>query len=62
MLSPGILRSAILLIWFVTAAAIAQPQTSRASSAASYLERGNEWLKKGEWERAITDYEPAIAY
>src|SRR5262245_49462751 len=62
MLSPGILRSLIILLCLVTAAANVQAQTSRASSAASYLERGNQWLAKGEWDRAIADYDLAIAF
>src|SRR5262245_18035392 len=62
MLSLGILRGLAALIWVIMAAAIAQPQTSRASSAASYLERGNQWLEKGEWDRAIADYDLAIAF
>src|SRR5215813_13465485 len=36
-------------------------QTSRADSAKSYLERGSGWLKKGEIERAISDFDLAIA-
>ncbi len=26
------------------------------------MERGNQWLAKGEWERAIADYDLAIAF
>src|SRR5262245_30666027 len=37
-------------------------QPSRASSATSYLERGNAWMAKGEIERAIVDYDFAIAF
>ena len=62
MLCPGILHNVIFLLWFFTATAIAQPQTSRASSAASYFERGNERLAKGEWDWAIADYDLAIAF
>src|SRR5262245_24036606 len=61
MLSLRILRGAIFIIWFAAAASV-QAQTSRASSAASYLERGNQWLSKGEWDRAIADYDLAIAF
>src|SRR5262245_20185793 len=39
----------------------AAAQTSRADSAKSYVARGNEWMKKGEIERAIADYDLAIA-
>ena len=39
-----------------------EEQSSRALSAASYLDRGNGWLKKGEFERAIADYSIAIVF
>src|SRR5262245_52168436 len=51
-----------LTIGWLTPAMASQAQTSRAASAASYLERGNQWLAKGEWERAIVDYDLAIAF
>jgi hypothetical protein len=37
-------------------------KTPARPSAASYLERGNEWLVKGELDRAISDYDLAIAF
>ena len=37
-------------------------QTSPRESANSYLERGNQWLKKGEVERAIEDFSFAISF
>ena len=37
----GILNNSILLLWLIAMAIYGQAQTSRASSAASYLERGN---------------------
>src|SRR5262245_28399852 len=37
-------------------------QTARTATAVSYLERGNLWLAKGEWDRAIADYDLAIAF
>lgn len=43
-------------------APMALAQTSRAVSATSYLERGNEWMAKGELDRAIADYTLAIAF
>src|SRR5215510_4810717 len=61
------IRSVTLLIfalapcWFAPATTT-QAQTSRAASAASYLERGNSWLEKGELDRAIADYDLAIAF
>jgi tetratricopeptide (TPR) repeat protein len=39
-----------------------EAQSSRAQSAATYLDRGNGWLKQGEFERAISDYSLAIAF
>jgi tetratricopeptide (TPR) repeat protein len=39
-----------------------EAESSRAKSANSYLERGNTWFKKGEFERAIADYSLAIAF
>src|SRR5215468_3808355 len=58
--SPRIFRGLIFILWLVTAAPV-QAQNSRAYSAASYLERGNAWMAKGEIERAIADYDLAIA-
>ena len=37
-------------------------QNPRAVSASSYLERGNEWQRKGELDRAIADFNIAIAF
>src|SRR5262245_26846177 len=51
-----------LLLLVPIAAAVAQAQTSRATSAASYLERGVSWMEKGEIDRAIADYDLAIAF
>src|SRR5436190_1400003 len=52
----------LIVLLILSAASAAQTQTSRAASAASYLERGNEWMLKGELERAIADYDLAIAF
>src|SRR5262249_15562533 len=62
MLSSRILQGPIFILWFILAAVNTQAQTSRASSADSYLERGNQWLAKGEWDRAIADYGLAIDF
>ncbi len=43
-----------ILCWF-TPSPTAQPLTSLSATAASYIERGNAWAAKGEWERALTD-------
>src|SRR5262245_42327573 len=37
-------------------------QSSSALSAASYIDRGTDSLKKGEFERAIADYSLAIVF
>src|SRR5262245_7314941 len=52
--------SAILLLVLVASAT--QAQTSRAASASAYIDRGNEGMAKGEWERAAADYDLAIAF
>ena len=52
----------LILFLFISTALIAQAQPSRTVSAASYLERGNQWLAKGELDRAIADYDLAIAF
>lgn len=44
----------IFLVMFPSASVKAR--TSRASTAASYIERGNDWLAKGEQDWAIADY------
>src|SRR5262249_59343645 len=45
-----------------TLAIAPEAQSSRALSAASYLDRGNGWLNKGEFERAIADYSLSIVF
>ena len=47
--------------WLSPATAVAQPLTSRSVTAISYIERGAAWLAKGELERAIGDFDLAIA-
>src|SRR5262245_2310546 len=59
-LAPYIIFQSICC-WLSPAAAVAQPLTSRSVTAISYVERGAAWLAKGELERAITDFELAIA-
>jgi len=53
------LLTAGLLLGF---AASGIAQTSRRESANSYLERGNQWLKKGEVEKAIEDFSFALSF
>src|SRR5205085_545330 len=50
------------LLLFVLMTTLGQAQTSRASSAASYLDRGNNWYTKGELDKAIADYDLAITF
>ena len=52
--------SLLAFVW-VAAALPVQAQNLRAATASSYIERGNEWLAKGEYERALADYDLAIA-
>src|SRR5262245_16151234 len=40
---------------------VAQPLTSRSATASTYIERGNAWSAKGEYKRALADYDLAIA-
>jgi len=49
-----------LVVLMVLTAASAGGQTSRSISAASYLERGNDWYTKKDLERAIADYDIAL--
>ena len=51
----------LLLIFLVTCAgAMVKAQTSRASSAASYVERDNYWLAIGNLDWAIADLQKAV--
>lgn len=49
-----------MLAMMTLLAAAAQAQTSRAAAASSYLERGNVWMGKGAFDRAIDDFCRAI--
>jgi len=51
-----------MLAMMTLLAAAAQAQTSRAATASSYLERGNVWVRKGAFDRAIDDFGLAIAF
>src|SRR5215510_9331661 len=55
-------RYTCVLFCLLCLAPLARAQSSRTASAASYLERGNERLARGEWDRAIADYDLAIAF
>lgn len=46
----------VVILPLVATTAAAQPQASRAATAVSYFERGNEWHAKGQLDRAISDY------
>jgi tetratricopeptide (TPR) repeat protein len=50
----------LLVALSLLAHAIAQPQNSRARSAASYVERGSAEYAKGEWDKAIADFDLAL--
>ncbi|HEX4947773.1 MAG TPA: hypothetical protein VFZ34_13970 [Blastocatellia bacterium] len=43
------------------ASAVAQSQRSRQMTANSYFERGNDWFAKRELDKAIADFDLAIA-
>ena len=47
--------------WLSLATAMAQPLTSRSVTASAYIERGAAWFAKGEYERALADFDLAIA-
>src|SRR5262249_54442236 len=51
-----------LLVCIALVPAGLSAQTSRSTSAASYVGRGNEWFKKGEINKAIEDYTTAILF
>jgi hypothetical protein len=51
--------AAWLLLAYLVAA---QTRASRAKSAVSYFARGSEWRERGEFDRAIADYDIAIAF
>jgi tetratricopeptide (TPR) repeat protein len=59
MINP--LRVLLALILLPPSAVIGAAQ-SRADSAQSYVARGAAWFKKGEIERAINDYNLALAF
>src|ERR1051326_2274054 len=61
-LPEGVMRysAQLIVILLASTTLIAQTQ-SRATSAASYLDRGNDSYKKGDVERAMADYDLAIA-
>src|SRR5215510_10572645 len=49
--------------WLLLASSVAaQTQASRAKTAASYFARGSEFQEHGEFDRAIADYDIAIAF
>jgi tetratricopeptide (TPR) repeat protein len=58
-LSPFIVFQSVLC--WLSLAAVAQPLTSRSATASAYIDRGNVWISNGEYERAIADYDLAIA-
>src|SRR5262249_40625745 len=51
-----------ILVCSIALGASAQAQNTRTTSAASYLERGNQSFARDELDRAIADYDLAIAF
>src|SRR5215467_604823 len=49
----------MLVLWLVTTGTA---QTSPRAMANSYLDRGNAFAAQGKWERAIADFDLAIAF
>jgi len=62
--SQRILTTSIICLLTMCSLSLAEVETQnpQADTAASYLERGNEWMAKGELDRAIADYDLAIAF
>ena len=53
----------LLLIAALTAAsAEAQVTPARTATASSYVDRGHTWAKKGEWDRAVADFNLALDF
>ena len=48
-----------LILWL---ASTGQAQTPQSLSAASYVERSNDWYKKGELDRALADLDIALTF
>jgi tetratricopeptide (TPR) repeat protein len=59
-LAPFIIFQSIFRC-LLPATAMAQPLTSRSVTASAYIERGATWFVKGEYERALADFDLAIA-
>ena len=57
----SVLTTFIILQSIFCCLATTRAQNSRAATAASYLERGAAWVSKGELDRAIADFDLAIA-
>src|SRR5262245_41075594 len=46
---------------FSRAVTMAQALTSRSATASTYIERGNAWFAKGDYEHALADFDLAVA-
>src|SRR5262245_61356768 len=57
-----VLAFCIALPLLLILTSFARSQNSRAASAASYRQRGDQWLAQGEPDRAIKDYNLALAF
>lgn len=60
---PPTLSIFLSILCWLSLATAAQSLISRSATADSYIERGNAWFAKGEYERAraVADYDQAIA-
>src|SRR5262245_22233402 len=62
MIEEAYMRRVYTSVVFLFALAIAaNAQNSREAMASSYIERGNIWMARGEYDKAIADYDLAIA-
>jgi tetratricopeptide (TPR) repeat protein len=51
----------LTIILLVLGGSTAWAQTSREATATAYIDRGNGWMAKGELNRAIADFDLAVA-
>src|SRR5688572_20314111 len=40
---------------------VAQSLNSRSATASAYIERGNTWIARGDYQRALADFDLAVA-
>ena len=56
------LTSKIVVGLILLSPALARAQVAPQESAASYIKRGTSWFEAGDFERALTDFDMAIAF